>query len=311
MFNEFFEKIFPGGAFNSNFKYIFKIFRITGIPGIFKIFKQKHTVTILLFHDIGPKTADMIFTYLVNNYHIISLKDFIEAHKHGNCSMLPDYAMIITFDDGFKGNYNLLDIINKYRLPVTCFLCSGIIDTNRHFWFKYQKLDGFKTFQLKKMTNGERLDTLEKEGFHPTTEYSDRQALSLHEITIMKDYIDFQSHTKFHPCLPKCSDSEAKNEIFESKTQLERLLNKQIFAISYPNGDYSAREIALCKQAGYECGITVDYGFNTLVTNPFALKRLSVNDTDNLDEFIVKSSGLWAFLKNIERKTKSFFGIGW
>jgi peptidoglycan/xylan/chitin deacetylase (PgdA/CDA1 family) len=307
MFNKYFEKLFTLAISQSNSKYVFRILRITGIPRFFKILKQKKTVTILLFNNKEQKTADIIFTYIVNNYNIISLKDFIKALENGDCGKLPPYAIIITFDDGFKNNYNLFEIIKKYCIPVTIFLCSSIIDTNRHYWFKDQKLESFENFKLVKMTNFDRLENLEREGFIQTKEYSNRQALSLAEINIMKNFVDFQSHTMFHPCLPKCSYIEAKNEIFESKTQLENILKKQIVAISYPFGDYSEREIELCKQSGYKCGITVDYGFNTIFTNPFKLKRLNVNDTDNLDEFIVKSSGLWAFLKTMNRKSKNIF----
>ena len=77
---------------------------------------------------------------------------------------------------------------------------------------------------------------------------------------------------------------------------------------SYPHGDYSDRDIELCRQAGYDCGITVDFGFNTVTTDRFRLKRLSVNDTDDLNELIVKASGLWQFVKTLLREDGEF---GW
>ena len=113
----------------------------------------------------------------------------------------------------------------------------------------------------------------------------------------MKQHINMQSHTLFHPILPKCDSNEAKKEIFKSKEILENEYDLNINAISYPNGDYSDRDINFSKDAGYKCGITVDYGFNTKHTDLYRLKRLSVNDTDNIDELIVKASGFWAFLK--------------
>jgi len=79
-----------------------------------------------------------------------------------------------------------------------------------------------------------------------------------------------------------------------------------ISSISYPNGDYSEREIEICREAGYKCGITVDYGFNTVSTNPLKLKRISMNDTDNLDELIVRSSGVYAFLNNLFRRKQKY-----
>ena len=99
--------------------------------------------------------------------------------------------------------------------------------------------------------------------------------------------------------MPKCTDDEAKTELFNSKIELESNYGFDINTISYPNGDYSSRDIKLSEKAGYKCGITVDYGYNSLKSDPFRLKRLSVNDTGDLNELIVKSSGLWSFFKTL------------
>ena len=280
-------------------KYLFKILRFSGLTTIFKIFYQRNTTTILLLHDIKPEIAEKIFSYLVENYNIISLHDFINALETGDKSNIPLYSLIITFDDGFKGNYQLLPVIKKYNIPITIFLCSEIIGTCRQYWFKYKNLQHCTFEQLKSVPNTERLELLKKEGFSQTQEFSFRQALSLDEINEMKDFVDFQSHTMFHPFLPNCSFNEAKEEISNSKANLEIICRKKIEAISYPNGNYSEREIELCKQAGYLCGITVDNGFNSLSSDPYTLKRMSVNDTNNLDELIVKSSGAWSLFKKI------------
>ena len=43
--------------------------------------------------------------------------------------------MVVTFDDGHIKNHSLLPVFKKYQVPVTIFLCSGIVDTGKHFWF--------------------------------------------------------------------------------------------------------------------------------------------------------------------------------
>ena len=257
-------------------------------------------VTILLFHNIRAKNSDHIFKYLTNKYNIIKLSKFIKAIENCNEKILPPKALIITFDDGHKGNYYLLPILKKYNIPITIFLCSEIIGTNRHFWFRSKNPKIHQN--LKNISNSKRLSNLREFGFEQTKEFSSRQALSYDEIDEMKGVVDFQSHTMFHPCLPQCTYSKAKEEIFKSKDKLENELGLNITTISYPNGDYSNRDIQLCKMAGYKCGITVDYGFNTINTPPFRLKRLSVNDTENLDELIVKSSGVWMGLLKVLKK---------
>jgi len=277
-------------------KLLFKLIKLSGLPFVFREFFQRNKVTILLFHDIKEETARKTFTYLCKKYKIISLSDFVDKVNGKDNIVIPPKALIITFDDGYIGNYEILSEIKKHNIPITIFLCSGIINTNRHYWFKYKHPD-ISFSRLTNISNKKKLDILNKVGFSQTRNFENPQALNKKYILKMKDFINFQSHTLFHPILPKCSDTEAKDEIFNSKKVLEDNYNFYINAISYPNGDYSDRDINICKKAGYTCGLTVDYGFNSFNTDLFRLKRISVNDTDNIDELIVKASGVWAFFK--------------
>lgn len=276
--------------------FIYKILRFSGLPFLFRELIQKKRVTILLFHDITEDAAEKAFLYLSRKYNLISLTDFIDACERQDKSKIPHKALIITFDDGHIGNYKLLPVLKKQNTLITIFLCAAIANTNRHFWFRYEN-SGVSIGELKQKTNKERLLLLSEAGFEQEQEFDRPQALNKAQVSAMKEYVNFQSHTLFHPVLPACDDVEARKEIFNSKELLEREYNLKINALSYPNGDYSERDIKLSKEAGYRCGITVDYGFNTIHTDLFRLKRLSVNDSANLNELIVKASGVWAFLK--------------
>jgi peptidoglycan/xylan/chitin deacetylase (PgdA/CDA1 family) len=163
----------------------------------------------------------------------------------------------------------------------------------------------------KKIPNQLRLKKLEEHGFEQEKEYEIREALDKTELDEMKEWVDFQSHTKYHPILPQCTHAEAVDEIIGSKQILENDFQLNINTLSYPNGDYSERDIELAKTAGYICGITVDYGYNTLTTDLFRLKRLSVNDTGDINELAVKASGVWAFLKtsNGNKQPYGFSGV--
>jgi peptidoglycan/xylan/chitin deacetylase (PgdA/CDA1 family) len=286
-------------------KLIFKTLRYSGLPFLFREILQRNKISILLFHDISNKTALQTFKYLTQNYNIIDLNDFIEASDKKDFSNIPPKALIITFDDAHIRNYEMLPAIKEFKVPITIFLCASIINTNRHFWFKF-KNKSISTSELKHKSNNNKLEILSKFGFQQDKEFSIAQALQKNQIEEMKHYINMQSHTLFHPILPKCSYNEAKEEIFKSKEILESEYGLNINAISYPNGDYSDRDIKLSRDAGYKCGITVDYGFNTSQTDIFKLKRLSVNDTDNIDELIVKASGVWSFFKTRNGRHQEF-----
>ena len=283
---------------------IFKLLRFSGLPWLFRHLVQNDKVTILMFHNPDPGNTEKAFRYLQRHYSVIPLQQYLEARRAA--TPLPKRALIITFDDGHAGNYALLPIIRQLNIPVTIFLCSDIVDTRRHFWFKHtDELTTDDRERIKKIPNEERLEAMKAYGFEQTKEYDDRQALTHEEIEEMKSWVDFQSHTCLHPVLTMCDDETARREIALSKQHLERDYALTINAISYPNGDYSERDVRLCEEAGYICGITVDYGFNDNNTNLMRLKRISVNDARSHDELIVKSSGCYAFLRQQMKRKKA------
>lgn len=286
-------------------KLLFKALRYSGLPALFRQLVQKNKVTILLFHDLSPEVAEKTFTYLKRRYNIICLNRFIEAAEKKEPVRIPPKALVLTFDDGHIRNYEMLPIIKKLKVPVTIFLCASLLDTRRHFWFNH--LNGsLPAAMLKRLPNQERLRKLSAIGFEQDMEFEKPQALTKQQLAEMQPYINLQSHTMFHPCLPTCDDYEAREEIFNSKQMLLRDFGLDAHVLSYPNGDYSDREIRLARQAGYRCGITVDYGFNTVHSDLFKLKRLSVNDTADLNELSVKASGFWAFFKTWNGKKQAF-----
>lgn len=288
-------------------KLLYKILRYSGLVYLFREVIQRDKVTLLLYHDLSREAAEKTFPWLAKHYNIISLNDFVNACKNPNGQHLPKKALVLTFDDGHAGNYKLLPVVQQMNLPVTIFLCAGIINTKRHYWFTYNHPEISKS-KLKRVSNQERLRILRGYGFTPEREFQTPQAMNRQQILEVKDSFDLQAHTMSHPCLPRCSGSEAREEIITSKKVLEQEYGLKIDSIAYPNGDYSDRDIALAKEAGYTCGITVDFGYNTLETDLFRLKRLSVNDTSNLDELAVKASGVWQFFKTKNGKKQ---GYGW
>ncbi len=198
-------------------------------------------------------------------------------------------------DDGHKDNYRLLPLLEKYRVKITIFLCSGVIDTNRHYWFT--ETDDYE--ELKHKPEDVRLKCLQAStGFDRTREYPDRQALNQAEIEEMKGWVDFQGHTEFHPCLPHCDAADSKRELQQSAVALKQKYGLNINTISYPNGDYSTRELEYCRDL-YDYGITVEVGVNDLDTEALRLKRIYIDDHDGVAKLQLKVSTFWNFVKNI------------
>ena len=276
---------------------VYKILRYSGVTWLTREVVQRHKVTFLLFHDMSAADTERNFNYLKRHYNIIGLNDYLEAVQKRQ--MLPKKAVVITFDDGHISNYDMLPILQKLQIPVTIFLCSGIVGTHRHFWFRHNQEVKEKVESFKQMPNRQRLEELKAYGFEQQIEYPDIQALTTKQIEEMKPWVDFQSHTCFHPILPQCDDATAELEIRNSRQQLKDSFELSVNVLSYPNGDYSARDIRLAKDAGYICGVTVDTGYNNLSSDLFRLKRISAGDAKSTTELMVKASGCYALLKNI------------
>jgi peptidoglycan/xylan/chitin deacetylase (PgdA/CDA1 family) len=282
---------------NSLRKTAFRILRYSGIAAFFREVVQGNRVNILLFHNISPETAEQSFNYLTKKYRFISLRKFLEIKKDPSKSF-PGKAAVATFDDGYKENAELLPVFKKYGIEPAIFLCASMIGTHRHFWFE-ENYSNISVKKLKNMANGKKLEILRQGGFSIEKEYEISQVLNRDDIRKMYDTTDFQSHTNTHPCLPQCPEVVSREEIVQSKQILEKEFGLNIYALAYPNGDYSKRDIALAKDAGYQCALTVDFGFNSKKTDPFRLKRICVNDATDLNELVVKASGAWDFFKTI------------
>ena len=274
---------------------VFLLLRYTGIPFLLRELVQRHFVSIVCLHDPTPEAADRHFTVLKRLYTIIPLLQYLEWRDNPDLPM-PPKPMVVTLDDGHCGNYVLEPVLKKHNIRVTMFLCSGIVETRRHFWWTKAR-DRAEREALKRMLDADRVTRLGECGYAETREYDVRQALSKAELEKLKPLVDFQSHTRFHPILPNCTTERAAEEISGSRRELEERFGVTAYALAYPNGDYSARDIDLVESAGYRCALTLDGSYNTRRTHPLRLRRIALEDAADESELIVKASGLWEMMR--------------
>jgi peptidoglycan/xylan/chitin deacetylase (PgdA/CDA1 family) len=273
---------------------VFRTLRLSGLPWLLREALQRRRVTVILYHDPDPELFERHLHALRRRYSIIRLRDFANALRAGETSRLPLKPLVITLDDGHRGNHELMPVLERTSTPVTIFLCSDIVGSARRYWF----LHAPDRQELKRLPDEERLARLEARGY--AHEGAQREALSDEEIRAMTGpLVDFQSHTRSHPILPRCPDGKARSEVIDSRRELAERYGLDIYAFSYPNGDYGERELALAREAGYACAITVDPGYNGPATDPYRLKRIALDDSDGVDELLVKVSGLWGVLRTI------------
>lgn len=271
------------------------------LVGIWQFCFQKYRPSIVLYHDPDPAVFAAHIDEFKKYFNIIPLRDYIAARTNNTVHLLPKYSLIITIDDGLVGNYKLLDVIASRKVPVTIFLTSAVVNTDRHFWWNYVRSEE-ELRRMKQTATKELAAELLHKNFNKEAAYATRQALNAREIQEMMPHVDFQAHTRFHPVLPMCTDEEAYDEICGCKSDLEANFSFDIYALAYPHGNYCDRDIALAKQAGYRCAVTVDDGLNRTSTDPFRLKRIYMSDCAPPKEAVVKASGLWTALRRIYNK---------
>jgi peptidoglycan/xylan/chitin deacetylase (PgdA/CDA1 family) len=204
-------------------------------------------------------------------------------------------------DDGHASLFSLRESIAAHGIPATVFLCSGFLSQKRRFWFLAPGLSPAQREYLKTIPDGARIDALRAGGFDDSIECGERHSLNVDEVRQLAPLIDFQSHSVSHPILPMCSDNKARDEITFSKDHLQQYCGLSVNAMAYPNGSYTEREIRLTREAGYECGLTMVPGYNDSTTPLFELRRLAMPDDCGIHELVVRSCGLWAFLREGKR----------
>ena len=266
---------------------------LSGMPFLIREWLCRDKVAILMYHDAEPVVFRKHLAYLSRHYTFISLDRLVDAISQSDFSQIPPKSVVMTIDDGHAGNFALLPIFKEFRIRPTLYVCTQIINTHRHFWFKLAGQSKRDKERLKRMSNAERLARLKRDAdFEQGKEFPERQALDLDELTAMAPHVDFQPHTQFHPILPRCTEAECEQEILYSKRDLECLLGSTCNHFSYPNGDYSAREIAIVKAAGFRSARTTEIGWNTAQTAVYQLPVIPMTDDAGLLLFRAELSAI-------------------
>lgn len=241
----------------------------------------RRRVAILLYHDPRPDLIAEHLEYLCRRHVPIPLEVLVQALETGDWTEIPPAAVVLTIDDGLRGNAELADVFRSYGVTPTIYLCSALVGTTRRFWFA---LPGLDPEPLKLLPDEERLSILAtSHGFSPEREAAEAvaEALSRAEIGAMSDAVAFGSHTATHPILPRCNGATAEREIQASKGDVEDLLARPCDHFSFPNGDYGERELKLVRTAGYRSARTTDIGWNGPGADPYRLRVLT-RDADHM-----------------------------
>jgi peptidoglycan/xylan/chitin deacetylase (PgdA/CDA1 family) len=261
-----------------------------------------------------PKNFEAQMRYLRGHYHIVDLDEALRIIE-GNVSISRE-TIAITFDDGYKDNYQkLFPIIKKYGLPVAVFLTSDLIESGTPTFVyaaillmenaKTANVDlsefGLGSFALdtidgkekavrvidgysKILNSAERQELLDaiiaKVGLSGHEDILAGKMLNWEEVRAMSQAgVAFGSHTCGHPKLPHLADADLYRELAGSKDCIENNLGKKVDYFAYPYGGRDALNDSVkqsVEKAGYRAAFVL-FPDRLTPENKFSLGRKMVS----------------------------------
>ena len=266
---------------------------------------------VLAYHTVPDslKFEEQI-QFLVSEFNIIDI-EILQLVLEGK-AQLPEKPLLITFDDGdFSVFQNGLPVLKKYKLPAILFVITGLINTEKSFWWTQIEeyfLDQGKTYNearekvnyLKQMPEAERrkyLSTI------PTVDYRQLNDKELEELS--ENGIAIANHTHTHPMMDKCSNEEIEVELNMVQKIFKQFAFSYYKVFAYPNGNWDHRTENLIRSKGVSTAFLFDHKLNLGKIHPLRISRIAVNTDDALPEFKVKVSGLHSKILSL-KKSLSF-----
>jgi peptidoglycan/xylan/chitin deacetylase (PgdA/CDA1 family) len=224
---------------------------------------------------------------------------------------LPKRSFLVTFDDGYRDNYErALPILEELKIPSIFFIPTQSINDRELGWWdqvywilKNTKKPEFSfrndTFKLTESVHdlakilNSKIKTLgakETENFitelqdicevqPPSYETSDAQLMSWEQIkSAQQRGVAIGSHTHTHRVLSRLDLASQKSEMQVSKKILETQLGKPVRSIAYPvggHGHFTQETMNLAEECGYDVGFSFRDGVNRIGSlNRFNIQRV-------------------------------------
>jgi len=226
------------------------------------------SIPILMYHYLGtpPANADIYRRDLsvapqlfaaqldrmqAEGYSIISLYDLV-AHLLAGAS-LPEKPVVLTFDDGYRDNYeNAFPLLRERGLTATFFIVTDFIDRERPEYLTWD--------MVREMAAGG---------------------------------MSIEVHGVDHTTLRGRSQADLEYQALRSYETIQDRIGVRPRLLSYPAGEFDSKAIAMFRSANYWAAVTTIQGVTQRSEKPFELQRIRIRATTTPDDLIRLLEATW------------------
>jgi peptidoglycan/xylan/chitin deacetylase (PgdA/CDA1 family) len=217
-----------------------------------------------LHHDDGSQSVDQYsvslrefrrqIRFLARWFRFVSLNEVVELVRGDG--LVPQRAILVTFDDCYAGIADALPTLQKYGVPAAAFAVSSLLgETNA--WDP-------PSFPRRPLLDGAGLHHLADGG------------------------VAIGSHTRTHPMLNQLTPADLAGELAGSAADLAELGLPTPEALAYPYGEQDATVRTATAAAGYRAAFTVEPGQAVPGGDPYAIPRIEIYGAETGWRFLRK-----------------------
>lgn len=255
---------------------------------------------ILSFYYHAPiidGVEKIIKYYQKRGYRFISVEELVEIVQ--KTEKVTEKLAFISLDDGWRQNFDLLPVIEKYNVPVCIFISIEPV-LSGNFWWEYVS-------RVRDKSGLEKFKNLPYEEFYnqlreiKSRVKLERSAMTKEEVIEIAQHplVSIQAHTVNHPILTTQPDDVVDMEMRESKRILEEWTGKKIIAFSYPNGRNTKRESDTARKY-FDISFTTIQGHIDINQDIMLLPRYGL--TGQWPRDLLKVWGIWKVIKKLGTK---------
>lgn len=293
-------------------------------------------IAVLMYHELARDDADIEawtvvresdflrqLEYLTRHYEILSLDQALVHMQSPSASPRP--RVVITFDDGDRGNATvLLPIVEAFKIPVTIYIATRQVAEAKSYWFDRiinalqtnqvvtvdLRAHGLSTYQINRVRgkmNWHRINCLleDLKSLDPETRETvvetvlgilpavgrerESQIVPMNVSQIRElaasPFVTIGSHSHCHSILPQLHPGEIEQSIRLSKSLLENWSGRPIDHFAYPDGSYNGTVTEIVRRTGFHSAVVTEPTLWKDRDSSFRIPRIGVGRYDSLEQF--------------------------